>query len=141
MNENEAIVQRLDGEYVWVDFQSAACADCKESGSCGLSNGQGKRLQRFYNNIGAHVGDRVILSMPEGAVLKAAFQCYLLPLLLLLVLAAGGMALAREIGAVLGVVIGLLLGWYNLRRAGKRQPQPVMRIKPAVMDFYRNLPL
>jgi sigma-E factor negative regulatory protein RseC len=139
MNESEAIVQRLDGDYVWLDVQSG-CTGCGKAGNCGLSASRVKRLQRFRNEIGARVGDTVILSMPAGAVLKAVLYCYLLPLLLAMALAAAGMAIAREPGAVSGMAVGLLLGWYNLRRSGQRQPQPVMRLKTTVVDLHRRLP-
>ncbi|MDR2000576.1 MAG: SoxR reducing system RseC family protein [Zoogloeaceae bacterium] len=140
MNESEAIVQRLDGDYVWLDIQSA-CAGCGKAGNCGLSASRVKRLQRFRNEIGARAGDTVILSMPAGSVLKAVLHCYLLPLLLAIMLAAGGMAIAREPGAVSGMAVGLLLGWYHLRRSGQRQPQPAMRLKTSVIDLHKRLPL
>jgi sigma-E factor negative regulatory protein RseC len=137
VTESDAVVTRLDGDYAWVDLQSG-CSTCGESGGCGLSDGKGRRQQRLINGIGARVGDHVILSVPDGAVLRAAFYCYLLPLAILLALAAGGMAIANETGAILGALSGLVLGWSAMRMAGRREPLPSMRLKHAVVQLHRN---
>lgn len=137
MTESDAVVTRLDGDYVWVDLQSG-CTTCGASGGCGLSDGKGKRQQRLLNGIGARVGDQVVLSVPDGAVLRAALYCYLLPLAAALALAAAGMAVANEIGAVFGALGGLALGWSAMRTAGRREPLPSMRLKQAVVQLHRN---
>lgn len=137
MNESEAIVRRLDGDHAWLDVRSA-CNACDEAGGCGLSDGKGKLLQRLRNDIGARVGDRVILSVPDGAVLRAVVYCYLLPLALVIFLAAVGMALAHEPGAVIGAAMGLLSGWVVLRRYGTLQAQPKMRLKSDFIQLYGN---
>lgn len=138
MTESEAVVTRLDGDHAWVDLQAAGCSSCGESGGCGLGGGKGKSLQRLYNGVGARVGDRVVLSVPNGAVLRAAFYCYLLPLALVLGLAAGGTAVADETGAFWGTLGGLALGWFVMRVAGRREPVPSMRLKHAVVHLHRN---
>ena len=138
MSESEAVVRRLDGDHAWLDLQSA-CDACGESGGCGLSDGRGKRLQRLRNDVGARVGDTVILSVPDGMVLRAVLYCYVLPLVLVIALATGGMAFAQETGAIFGAAIGLLAGWIFLRRFGMRDAQPTMRLKTDVIQLHRNL--
>ncbi|MBI4997799.1 MAG: SoxR reducing system RseC family protein [Rhodocyclales bacterium] len=139
MNESEAVVTRLDGEYAWVDLQpESGCSACGESGGCGLSDGKGKRQQRFPNSIGAQVGDRVMLGVPEGAVSRAVLYCYLLPLATVFALAAAGLAVAGEAGAMLGSLAGLGLGWLVMRLAGRREPLPSMRLKHAVVHLHRK---
>lgn len=137
MNESDAIVTRLEGDYAWVDLQSG-CATCGVSGGCGLSDGKGKPQQRLRNGVGAQVGDQVVVSVPHGVVLRAAFYCYLLPLVMVFALAASGMAVANETGAIFGAVTGLALGWFVVRSAGKREPLPSMQLKHAVVHFHRN---
>lgn len=137
MSESEAVVTRLDGDYAWVDLQSG-CTTCGESGGCGLSDGKGKAQQRLHNGIGARVGDQVVLSVPDGAVLRAVLYCYLLPLVMVLALAAGGVAVADDSGAIVGALAGLALGWLVMRSVGRREPLPSMRLKQAVVQLHRN---
>lgn len=139
MTESEAVVTRLDGEYAWVDLQpQSGCTTCGESGGCGLSDGKGKPQQRFRNGIGAQVGDWVVLGVADGAVLRAALYCYLLPLTMVFALAAVGLAVAGEAGAIVGALAGLGLGWLAMQLAGRREPQPTMRLKHAVIHLHRN---
>jgi sigma-E factor negative regulatory protein RseC len=137
VTESEAVVTRVEGDYAWVDV-AAACDSCGGSGGCGLSDGKGKPQQRLRNDVGAQVGEQVVLSVPDGAVLRAALYCYLLPLVMVFALAAGGMAIANEPGAVFGALSGLVLGWLAMRRAGHREPLPSMRLKQAVVNLHRN---
>jgi sigma-E factor negative regulatory protein RseC len=137
VTESEAIVTRLEGDYAWVDV-AGACDSCGASGGCGLSDGRGKPQQRLRNDIGAQVGEQVVLSVPDGAVLRAALYCYLLPLVMVFGLAASGMAIANEPGAVLGTLLGLALGWLVMRSAGNREPLPSMRLKHAVVHLHRK---
>jgi sigma-E factor negative regulatory protein RseC len=137
MTESEAVVVRLDGDDVWLEIRDA-CSSCGGSAGCGLGDGKGRRPQRLRNTIGARVGDTVVLAVPEGAVLRAVFYCYLLPLLVALAGAASGMIFGGEPGAMLGAVVGLAGGWLVMRRAGRREPAPAMRLKAAVVHLHRN---
>lgn len=137
MSESDAIVTRLDGEYVWVDVVSD-CSGCAGSGGCGLSDGKGKRPHRVRNLIGARPGDTVVLAVPDGAVFRAVLYCYLLPLTLALVAAMAGMAFAGDAGAVVGAIVGLAAGWSGLSRFGQREPAPEIRLKASVVNFHRN---
>ncbi len=128
MTESEGLVRRLDGDFIWVDFRSE-CSTCTTSQGCGLGSGRGKPSHRVRNTVGARVGDTVIMSVPDGAVWRAAFRCYVLPLLIVLVVAALGRALGGEGGSVAGVVIGLAVGWLALRRGDQRQTVPDIRLK------------
>lgn len=137
MTESEAVVVRLDGDDVWLEIRDA-CSSCGGSAGCGLGDGKGRRAQRFRNTVGARVGDTVILAVPDGAVLRAVFFCYLLPLVIALAGAASGMTLGGEPGAMLGAIGGLAGGWLVMRRANGREPAPAMRLKPAVIHLHRN---
>ena len=142
MSDSEAVVARIEGEDAWLEVcKPADCENCDSTESCGL--GRRKRLQRVRNTIGARVGDTVIVTVPEGAVLKAALVSYLAPLAMVLVGAGLGSAIAQEAGALVGVVVGLALGALLLRFAdrsiaGNREPLMAMRIKPAVIQLHRN---
>jgi sigma-E factor negative regulatory protein RseC len=137
MTDSEAIVTRLDGDHVWVDVDSG-CSNCEKAGSCGLGDGHGKRLQRVRNTVGAKIGDPVILSVPDGAVLRAAFHAYLLPLMLALIGAFVGMAVEDERTAAVGVMIGLATGWLLLRRANRLEPNLQIQLKDADVYLHRT---
>ena len=59
------------------------CEGCPASAMCRPSDGD-RRLMDAVDPIGVAVGDRVRVAVPGGAVLKASFLVYGLPLLLLL---------------------------------------------------------
>lgn len=142
MSDSEAVVARLEGDDAWLEVcKPADCENCDSAEGCGL--GRGKRLQRVRNTIGARVGDTVIVSVPGGAVLKAAFYSYLMPLLMALICAGVGTAVAGDSGALVGVVFGLAVGMVVLRAASSRfvrsgEPLMAMRIKPVVVQLHRN---
>jgi sigma-E factor negative regulatory protein RseC len=139
MSESEAVVTRVDGDYVWLDMNSrSGCSDCEKAAGCGLGDGKGKPLQRMRNVIGARVGDTVSIVIPAGAVLKAAICSYLMPLSFALIGAVGGTALGGDGPAVVGAMAGLVAGWLVLRQLGGlyaslREPLLTMRIKSLVV--------
>lgn len=136
MTESDAVVVRLEGDYAWVDVQ-ASCSSCSATG-CGLGSGKGRALQRVRNETGVRVGDQVTLAISDGAVLRAALYCYLLPVALVLAGATSGMALANNFGAIGGAILGLAGGWLSLRVAGRREPELRMTLKSAVVQLHRN---
>ena len=82
------------------------------------------------NKINAGVGDQVIISVAEGAVLRGIGLVYMLPLLLSLAGALFGNALVQQDGqrdgyAAVGALLGLALGfgfakWISSRQIGRR---------------------
>lgn len=146
MTESEGIVARVDGEHVWLDVSGATgCGGCEKGGGCGLGgDSRGRRLRRVRNTAGARIGDTVVLSVPDGAVLKAALWSYLAPLALAITGAASGLTFFGGDGAaVAGAVAGLAAGGLVLKLAGNRlargrEPLLAMRVKPAVVQLHRK---
>jgi sigma-E factor negative regulatory protein RseC len=136
MTEHEAVVTRLDGDYAWLDVHVASgCSNCTQS-ACAERAQRGP--QRVRNTVGARVGQQVIVSVPEGAVLKATFWSYVLPLALMLLGAASGLTLAGDAGAVAGMALGLVAALAALRRVelrarDGREPMVSMQIKDSVV--------
>jgi sigma-E factor negative regulatory protein RseC len=117
MSESEALVTSVAGEFAVVEVEAlpSACGKCGEKGSCGKPQA-GRRRYAVRNTVGARIGDRVILSVPEGAVLKAAVLSYLMPLVFVIGGAAAAMAwLGDGLPAVGGAAAGLLAGLVILR--------------------------
>lgn len=131
MLETRAIVVQKQGSHALVQAnQGNGCEQCNGKG-CGA----GKLSQMFCgkprqfqvdNPIDAGVGDEVIVSVADGAVLQGIGLVYLLPLALLLAGALLGGAAAASPGqgdayAGVGGALGLLLGfavakWFLLRQ-------------------------
>ena len=117
MSESEALVMSVAGEFAVVEVECppSACAKCGDKGGCGKPQA-GPRRYAVRNTVGACVGDRVVLSVPEGAVLKAAVLSYLMPLVFVIGGAAAAMAwLGDGLPTVAGAAAGLLVGLVILR--------------------------
>lgn len=147
MNEIEATVVRLEGEYAWVRAAGPgpACGACAQKGSCssaGLetlvnaptSNSSKQQLLRLPNAIHAVPGDRVVIRTPDGMVVRAVWLAYGIPLLLGL----GGAMIATAVwsdglASLAGLLIGLAGGFFMVKRsgldAGRGEPILSLRFK------------
>ncbi len=72
---SQARVQLVAGDH---------CEGCPASNVC-KPGGGGQRLLEVHDPVGVTVGDRVRIAVPGGAVLRASFLVYGLPLVLLLI--------------------------------------------------------
>jgi len=142
MLETRAIVVQVDGQGALVQAdQGNGCGQCNGKG-CGT----GKLSQLFCskprqfqvdNPIKANVGDEVIVSVAEGAVLRGISLVYALPLLLLVVGAALGNIWAVQpeqrdgyaaVGALCGLAAGFVFArWISLRQGGGRSRPYIAR--------------
>ncbi|MDP2156016.1 MAG: SoxR reducing system RseC family protein, partial [Sulfuricella sp.] len=116
------------------------CSGCSENrcGTSVLANffGQKTPLYRASNEVGAKVGDRVVVGMNESALFMGTLLLYLFPLLLLFVGAVAGSTLAvtadvKDGYSVAGAFIGLAAGFIGLKLFSAkmglgRQFQPVI---------------
>ena len=121
-----ATVVALDEKSIWVEtHRQGTCNACRANTTCGqglvnrLLPGRihYMRIKRAAGISGdIAIGDRVELSVPEGAVLRSSILVYLLPLLLLIVGAMSGEWLwAGDPGAIAGGIAGLLVGFGMVR--------------------------
>jgi len=136
--ETRAIIVQTDGHYAQVQVSQAdGCEQCNGKG-CGT----GKLSQLFCskprqflvdNPINASIGDQVIISVAEGAVLRGISLVYLLPLILLLMGAVIGNSLAEQaeqrdsysaVGALLGMVAGFVIAKWISSRQVRSYSQP-----------------
>ncbi|MGA7750069.1 MAG: SoxR reducing system RseC family protein [Gallionella sp.] len=135
MLETRAVVIQVLKSHALVQAnQGNGCEQCNGKG-CGT----GKLAQLFCskprlfqvdNQINASVGDQVIISVAEGAVLRGIGLVYLLPLMLLLAGAMLGNFWAAQteqsdghaaVGALLGLAAGFALArWISSRQARSR---------------------
>lgn len=99
LTEQGLVVSARGDEAIVMTHRSEACEACAAKGACKILGG-GKEVEvTALNYIRAKGGDRVELSLPETAFLKASIITYLLPLVAFLA------------GAVLGQILAVPLGW------------------------------
>lgn len=131
MLETRARVVQVDGQ--------RALVQASQANGCGLCNGKGcgsgklstlfcskQRNFQADNQINADVGDEVIVSVAEGAVLRGIGIVYLLPLLLLVICGWIGSTMTAQLDhrdgyAAAGSLIGLLGGFALARSLVARQ--------------------
>jgi sigma-E factor negative regulatory protein RseC len=97
MATEQGIVIKTDSRATWVKtVKSGNCAGCSARGSC-HTMGRGDEMEvKVINEAGAKVGDRIVLSFKTSSLLKATFLLYVFPILLLIVGAVFGQALASR---------------------------------------------
>jgi sigma-E factor negative regulatory protein RseC len=127
--EGIARVVRVTDEQLWLEpEQTTSCGHCASSASCGIEAREAagigtvtSRLQerRFVvDNPGAgyREGDRLVVGVSEGSLLKASLTAYGLPLVF--ALTAGSVTQAmygEDLATMVGMVGGLLLGFVAAR--------------------------
>lgn len=132
MIEERARVIAIEGEIAWVETQrQSTCGACSAKNSCGsslLERFVGQRSNRLAVSRVADIkeGDEVILGLEEGSLLRGSFAVYMLPLLLMLLMAVIAQillpdsGLTSEAAAILGGAAGLGLGLFWLKGYAKR---------------------
>jgi sigma-E factor negative regulatory protein RseC len=136
MLETRAVIVQIEGRYAIVQAsQVNGCEQCNGKG-CGAGKlsrllcGEPRRFQ-VDNPINAGVGDEVVISVAEGAILRGIGLVYLLPLLLLVIGAMLGSAMVGQspgqhdgyatAGALSGLVAGFIVAkWISSVRAGNQ---------------------
>lgn len=126
MIEQKATVISQEGNLVWVEAErQSTCGQCQARKGCGtglLAKHVGQRFSRIAVNTEQRlsVGQSVLVSIPEQALLSGAVMMYLLPLLALFWFAI----LTRMLGGgellqIVSGLIGLCAGFFWVRRRVK----------------------
>jgi sigma-E factor negative regulatory protein RseC len=127
MLETQARVTAVEPGYAWIESERrSGCSHCSNSGSCGVSAlGKLFGVQRLHlrlpDTLGVQAGDDVIVGLSERRLVAAAAVAYMLPLLIMIVIALAGGQLGQDQGVLallsfIGLVIGLWLARYQARR-------------------------
>lgn len=94
MLEEEGRVTAVEGVYAFVSAQpSSACEGCSQKGTCHVMGGGGEMVIKASNDIGAKIGNRVVVSITSKTFLKASALIYLLPIAALI----GGGVIGRSV--------------------------------------------
>jgi sigma-E factor negative regulatory protein RseC len=85
MATETGIVIKVDATTAWVTTtKTSACEGCAAKSSCTVLGG-GKEMEvEAINDIGAQVGQNVVLHFQTSPLLKATFLLYVLPILFLI---------------------------------------------------------
>ncbi|MDR0480788.1 MAG: SoxR reducing system RseC family protein [Gallionellaceae bacterium] len=120
MIETKAIVIKIEGRDALVEASpDGGCGQCDTAGGCGkLSRMMCSKPRHFRvsNDIDAHAGDEVRITVADGVLLRSALMLYVLPLALVLIGGFLGTALASDTAArdgyaATGALIGLAAGF------------------------------
>jgi len=136
LEETGTVVDLRDGMALVETRSRSACSACG-SGSCGTSVvsqlfGLKRNRLALDNALGASIGDRVVIGIPDAVLVKAALWAYLVPVALMVM--ATGVSDAFALGnmmqalcALLGLAGGLYLVRYITGRDSRRHEfDPVM---------------
>ena len=121
MIEEKAVVERVEGDFIWISpvGSASACGSCKSSDSCSTSfltavfEGQASKSIRVKNTINAKINDHVMLGIHPQGLLSGAALIYLLPIAGLFLFAIVAKLFFGEPESIAlgisGLVLGLLL--------------------------------
>lgn len=127
--EEQGVVIEASGPTALVRAeQSGRCSGCASAGFCHGGEG-GERTVEAENPLGAAKGDRVVIALPAGALLKASFRVYMVPVLGLLAGAAAVQLVVRGLAgdeaasaaAAAGGAAGAVLAFILQRRLSRRR--------------------
>lgn len=121
MLEETASVISLNGDRATVVLvRSDACGGCAAKHMCHPSSGDIMRME-VRNLAEAHPGDKVVISLPAGELLKASATAYLMPAVA--AVAGGAVGWSRygtDGAAIVGTVIGFALATLYLLWQGRK---------------------
>jgi sigma-E factor negative regulatory protein RseC len=136
--EQSAKVVEVRDDTLWVESDArGGCSQCS-SGSCAtsvVSKLFGSRRSRFQleNTLGAKDGEQVVVGIPDELLVRASVWAYLLPLVVMVALAALGSAWGMSEGMQsLMALLGLAGGFLLVRRA-TRSVSSQQRFKPKLL--------
>ena len=124
--EEKGVVVEVRGEMAVVRaVPGSQCAGCGSAKYC--HGGSGEKTVEADNEIGARAGDSVVMTIQSGALLRASFRVYIIPVIGLLAgagltqLAVGRIAGPEAAGMAAGIggLAGVILSVVVLRLSGK----------------------
>lgn len=145
MIEERGRVVGVEPGAAWVEtIRRSTCGSCQARAGCGQAllerlGARGRRgFIRVISDQAVHVGDEVIIGLPEDAVLKASALMYVLPLLMLFLFSfLADLAALAEVWIILSAAAGLafgfaLAGWHTHRtRANPLYQAQILRHLPS----------
>jgi sigma-E factor negative regulatory protein RseC len=95
MSTEEGTITKIAGDKAWVRTRrSSMCQGCKSQGVCHSLGGTENMETEAINTADAKEGDRVLLEISAGSLLKISFIFYMIPVIFLIA------------GSIVGLKIG-----------------------------------
>lgn len=114
MIEESGRVVAVEGNYVWIETQvKTTCAGCKASDACPTSTiakAFTPKANHVYMEVpcALSVGQQVKIGIHEQALLMASTMVYIIPLLLLIITAAGTMVVFPDLHELIVLALASL---------------------------------
>ncbi len=137
MIEEEAQVVEIKGSQVILQARTqSACGNCSASKGCGtsvLAKVIGRKFTRFQaeNNVGAKIGDTVVVGISEDALLRGSLVMYIIPILgmlffsllanYLLASSIDSLDLIIAASGIMGLIFGSLIAKSYFQRQSSAQ--------------------
>lgn len=125
MVEGFARVVALEGDIAWLEIEpSSACGSCGARAGCGVPRRlKGRSVQRFAlpNDFEGRLGERIVVGIPQKALLRASAIAYLLPLIAMIGAAVLAGWLGYGDGGAALAALGGLAGGFVLAHSRARQ--------------------
>ncbi len=98
IEETGTVVEVRAGRALVQTERGAACEGCAARGACSHLGGSREARVWVRDPLGVRPGERVVVAVPEQAVMRASFWVYLVPVAALVVGAVAGNALGPRLG-------------------------------------------
>ena len=142
--ESVARVVAVDGGTVWLEPEpKASCSGCMSLAMCGAKGGGIRALQaRRFPLTDAprlRIGERVVVGLPEGSVLRASATAYAVPLALMIGVGIvaqtnGADDLTGALAMAGGLAVGLLIARFIAGRLAGRGDLSPRFVRRAAAD-------
>jgi len=116
MVEEQGVIVSVEGQIAKIaPLSQSGCQSCSSSSVCGTSLlkplfGKKQRTLAAENTINAKPGDQVIIGLNRTALVLASLMVYLLPLILLVVGAISGAAIAHAFSMADTELVSIICG-------------------------------
>ena len=127
MSEETGVVERAEGDWVWVQTQrKGACSSCGHRDHCQMIEGGDRMLVKAKNEAHAKPGDEVELFLSAKTKLKCVFLSYMVPVFGLMIGAFSADSLSAlvglnpKLGMALFSIGGLVVAYLLVRQYSKR---------------------
>jgi len=121
LEETASVVSVRGNRATVVLVRSDACGACAAKHMCHPSSGDSMQME-VRNVAGAHLGDKVVVSLPPNELLKASATAYLMPAVAAVIGGAVGWSRYGTDGAaIVGTVIGFALATIYLFWHGRKE--------------------